>query len=239
MAKEKIVEKVKKLLALSESSNKHEAELAAQKAKQLLMQHGMSMSDIEIKSEKIIEDVFTINYADKAFSNQTRKRFPIWILELMGMIKLYFFVEVVIHNKYMIIFIGAEKDLEIAKHVFFFLLQKIELSATEYIKKEEKNKSVSQKRIIRNSYCRGFVHGVVEKLEEENLKKYKTKTGTDLVVVKNQHVKEYLNKKYPNLVKTIKKVTSHEHNSYLIGKEKGKNTDLYKPVKKGDKKCLE
>ena len=44
-------EKIKKLLALSESSNEHEAKAALLKAKQLMMEHKITESDLVDKKE--------------------------------------------------------------------------------------------------------------------------------------------------------------------------------------------
>ena len=42
-----IIEKIKKLLALANSSNEHEAALAAGHAQRLLSEHNLAMADIE------------------------------------------------------------------------------------------------------------------------------------------------------------------------------------------------
>ena len=47
MSKDKIIDKVKKLLALSESSNPNEAFLAAKRARRLMDQHSLTKKDIE------------------------------------------------------------------------------------------------------------------------------------------------------------------------------------------------
>ena len=48
----KIVDKIQKLLALTESSNEHEAALAAEKAHELLAEHNLSMAQVESASKK-------------------------------------------------------------------------------------------------------------------------------------------------------------------------------------------
>mgnify|MGYP003135553515 FL=1 len=55
----KIVDKIQKLLALSESSNEHEASLAAERAHTLLAKHNLSMAQIEEvgENQKLKEDV--------------------------------------------------------------------------------------------------------------------------------------------------------------------------------------
>ena len=46
MDHERIIEKVRKLLALSQSDNEHEAAAAAAKAQALLSEYNLSMSDV-------------------------------------------------------------------------------------------------------------------------------------------------------------------------------------------------
>ena len=48
----KIIEKVKKLLALSESNEPHEAALAMEKARALMTEHGISVSDLKVADVK-------------------------------------------------------------------------------------------------------------------------------------------------------------------------------------------
>ncbi|KKN34836.1 hypothetical protein LCGC14_0789770 [marine sediment metagenome] len=50
MTNDRIVDRIRKLLALGQSSNQHEAELAIQRANDLLEKHQLSMTDIEIKA---------------------------------------------------------------------------------------------------------------------------------------------------------------------------------------------
>ncbi len=55
---EKVLDKVKKLLALGESPNESEASLAISKAHELLKQYNLSMSDIKIEQSDIVDEVF-------------------------------------------------------------------------------------------------------------------------------------------------------------------------------------
>lgn len=55
---EKVLERVKKLVALSKSPNEHEAALAAERAAAILAEHNLSMSDLETEVE---EEAFIID----------------------------------------------------------------------------------------------------------------------------------------------------------------------------------
>ena len=47
-----IIEKIQKLLALANSSNEHEAALAAAHAQRLLSEHNLAMADVEAKQQR-------------------------------------------------------------------------------------------------------------------------------------------------------------------------------------------
>lgn len=51
----KMVDKIKRLLALAKSPNEHEAASAAEKAATLLAEHNLSLSDLERKAEPVID----------------------------------------------------------------------------------------------------------------------------------------------------------------------------------------
>jgi len=53
----KMIERIRRLLALSQSSNEHEAASAAEKAQTLLAEYNLSLSDIEIESDE--DDITT------------------------------------------------------------------------------------------------------------------------------------------------------------------------------------
>ena len=60
--KEKIVDRIRKLLALSKSSNQFEAELALSKAQELMTEHQIGMSAVEIKESMggVTHELFTV-----------------------------------------------------------------------------------------------------------------------------------------------------------------------------------
>lgn len=63
---EKIIERVRKLLALATSSNEHEAALAAAHAQRLLAEHNLAMADIETQRETMTANKVDIE-APKTF----------------------------------------------------------------------------------------------------------------------------------------------------------------------------
>ena len=57
---EKIIERIKKLLELSKSSNEHEAAIAASRAAELMMDHQISEAEIHsssVRAEPVVEEM--------------------------------------------------------------------------------------------------------------------------------------------------------------------------------------
>ena len=70
-----IIEKIRKLLALANSSNEHEAALAAAHAQRLLSEHNLAMADVEAKHRP--------QSADKV-ETTVAKTLPKWVRNLSG-----------------------------------------------------------------------------------------------------------------------------------------------------------
>jgi hypothetical protein len=130
--KEKLIEKIRKLLALAGSSNEHEAALAAEKAQAMLAEYNLSLADIDDDKES---DDFVI---DKELENDS---FP-WKRQVAVMVaKLYFctyfftqfkrfvnqrIVRLDRHN-----FVGAQHNIAVTKAMFVYLVATVERLAQE------------------------------------------------------------------------------------------------------------
>ena len=53
--REKLFDKIRKLMALSHSPNEHEAALAAARAREILDKYDLSLTEVEMSGEEIIE----------------------------------------------------------------------------------------------------------------------------------------------------------------------------------------
>lgn len=64
MTQEQIIDRVRKLLALGESTNQHEAELAVQRANEMMEQHQLAMTDVEVRDidkSQIIKEYYVVD----------------------------------------------------------------------------------------------------------------------------------------------------------------------------------
>jgi|GEM_PF-5886378 len=141
MTKEDVIEKVRKLLRLSESSNENEATLAAAKAKELLTRYNLNNIDID-------EDSGKVNFV-REFSIEINELNE-WINHLSKAVaRLYncdIFValkrepksgQTAVKDATMLVFIGEETNAKVATYVMAYLVTAIErLSEEAYEEKD-------------------------------------------------------------------------------------------------------
>lgn len=156
-------EKIKKLLALSESSNEHEAKAALLKAKQLMMEHKITESDLVDKKELGVKKVeSTITYSSR--------RDP-WIDRLTGVLAENYLCRFVESRNWgrqtkNVQFWGLEEDVEICLKVFEYAVDCIR-SQCKRIRKENFDYSAQSRSILCNGYAMGFILGLKEAFEEQ------------------------------------------------------------------------
>lgn len=111
----KIIDKVKKLLALTGSPYADEAEAAMLKAQELLLKHGLTISEVETAEKPTVKEV-----AGEEVSTG-RKRSAWWEKILAGIIGDNFrCIAYYRRKKPGFYFLGLKEDVEVAKEVFSY-----------------------------------------------------------------------------------------------------------------------
>lgn len=146
---DQVIEKVKKLLALASSSNPHEAELATQKANQLILRHHLSRSDLSFDETIYIKVLIT---------SPKRTSLMMAIYEILT----HFLVRPLLHMGQSIVTLeaaGLKEQVELASYICEFL----ELELPKLWKEESKLKNLKGLR-SKNSFYLGIARGFSEKL---------------------------------------------------------------------------
>jgi hypothetical protein len=167
----RLSEKIKKLLALSESSNENEALLAAAKAKEMLERYNLSLADIE-----------TCEIVEKNYDTG-KSRMPGWLLQLGASVARGFNCDIYYRRKEgnglhgtskittNICFVGTDLDTEIAEYVFEYLRKTVESVTAKKMKELKMPKFAQVLRINRTSYLRkmrnSYRIGLVAALDEK------------------------------------------------------------------------
>lgn len=176
-----VIEKIRKLLALSNSCNEHEAALAAAHAQRLLSEHNLAMADImtEQKPEK----------ADKV-ETDAAKSLPKWLRHLTAGVSSAFDCQAVHHPANgKLTFIGVGADAQVAAYTFSYLDRSVRKLCSSYMKQHDTGTITGRHReLMRQSYYLGAVSTINRMLDAQ--KKTTPVTAGALVPVKEALIKQ-------------------------------------------------
>lgn len=176
-----VIQKIKKLLALANSSNEHEAALAAGHAQRLLSEHNLAMADIDAshKPEK----------ADKV-ETIVPKALPKWLRHLCAGVSTAFDCQTVHYPATgKMVFIGVGADVEIASYTFAYLNRVVRKLCTSYMRHHVDDRITGRNReLMKQSYYLGAASTISTRLREQKVQT--PITSTALVPVKEGLIKQ-------------------------------------------------
>ena len=209
----KVIDKIKKLMALSKSSNEHEAQLAMTRAQELLLKHHLTMDDIKDKEAglKVIEiDIIK------------GKRIPNWKLVLAKTLSKNLRCKSIVVNpgdtNYVRI-VGGEEDAEVVELLFIYAIGFIESQTRKLRRQVRKEQGTAAG--TTDSYIYGFLVGLAEYFKEQ----VKANQEWGLVLIIPDEVTKSIKEKYSptskNLNLSIRPGTNED--AFKKGKEEGKS----------------
>lgn len=208
-SREKILEKIEKLLALAGNNpSENEAISAALKAQELMAKYNIELADLEGKSleQNIVEETYT----PKANCHYVRK----WRYTLSQIIAKNFCCKTYSINRDAIAFYGYEKDAKIAVEVFKFLFETGNKLANRYYLKCKKEGRDTKG--VLNTYLVGFCDGIKEVLDKQ---------CTALMIVVPKEIEEAYTEHSKNFRRmNTSLTTSSDGRAYSEGKTDGKAT---------------
>ncbi|HCL56186.1 MAG TPA: hypothetical protein DHW82_04155 [Spirochaetia bacterium] len=217
--KKEIIEKVKKLFNLSKSSNLHEAELAALKAKELLDKYNLKMFEINHHQlDGNINENEIIRY----------QRMEKWETVLISSLTALFDITAVRAKQgkdFFITAIGYSEDIEF--FVYFY----------DFIKKQAK--SNYKKFGSTKDFYFGFITGIIGKLKEQKKDREKIALSKDLMLYKEANVKDYIQKTKGKLGMYKTKTSYSYSKDYESGYQKGNQLQIHQPVRENPFHCVE
>lgn len=155
---EKVIDKIKKLFSLSDSTNEHEAKQAMLMAQKLMAKHNLEAKDIVVNEKSDVHEIKCGDYGKKT-----------WKRLLAGVIAKNFRCKHFYNNRgqrgFVVVFVGILEDIEIAKEIYEFAINTIENNQKK-IYREFKMHSLVTKG-IKKSYAMGFINGLDDALEEQ------------------------------------------------------------------------
>ena len=188
--KNKIIDRIKKILATAESTSfEAEAETAFKIAKGLMATYGLSMSEIEMQ-EEIEGNIIEAMTDEKGKIFNWEKMLAVAVEELCDTKLIIYHTG---RNKSSLKFIGFKDDVTLSIQLYNFL----NITLKQLVAKQYKGKRQ------RNSYLLGMTNCLGRRAKTESQKvKEEVKTYNALVVIKEEEINKYVNDTHKNLKST-------------------------------------
>ena len=163
MSEERITQKIQKLLALSQSSNQHEAANALAKAQLLMEKYGLNQKSIEMSKIGSVEKDGLVRALD----------LPNWYKGFTGVIARCFGIRTVMNRvpgsksrewcSSAVVFVGQKDRIELAAYCYEVVGRQL-LDARKAYNKELGKMDANQKWKLVEAYCEGFVASLESKV---------------------------------------------------------------------------
>jgi phosphomannomutase len=214
--RQRIIERVQKLFALAaQNDSPEEAQLAAMRAQELLQKYDLNLSELDIKRGGS-------NLCGEQHIQLKKRNTPAWIKFLYSAVAEGFGVDCYRGLRLfdtILIYIGVEPDVTIAKQTFEYLYNFIETY-------DLNGKSAKQK----SQWRMGFIYAVNTRFEEQRNKKINDAHSYGLMIVKDKIIKDYTSKKYKNINKARKLSKTKISVSFNEGVAVGMITPINRPI---------
>jgi len=217
---DRVLDRIRKLLALAGSSNQHEAEIAMRKAHELMLRHNVEAA--ATRAERHYE----VRHLGDPERRETRVE-----SEIAGLLSEFFFVKVIRVPVYLpragksgrvYEIAGTRANVEMASHVYAFLL-----ATAERLWQENRHDARVRNGRDRLIYQSGVVGGFREKLVSERV----DLKQTGLVWVGDGDLDRFYRARHPRI--THRRHQVRINSAHAAGREAGRTVVLHKPVEQG------
>ncbi|WP_114709076.1 DUF2786 domain-containing protein [Vibrio cholerae] len=214
----KVIDKIKKLLSLAESSNPNEALLAAKRARRLMDQHSISKQDIENAGSK--------EFLESKSEYEYRQR-NAWVIKLQNAVaELNDCIGVIewCSGSVMHKFRGFTADAVVAKMTLDYLIETCNRCCNEadvYGRSEKNQFRLGFARVIAVK-----VYSIIAEREE----KFVSTTGTNIIPLKLNQIKNHFGELSTDKGVKSREPTLSEMEAYMSGVMAGSKTGLDKQI---------
>jgi len=229
--KGRILEKVKKLLSLAQSNNEHEAFHAMKKANEFIEKYNIE----RIERNRHAQYVYAV-------INPKKKRIENYQRRICLILQDYFFVEIIYSYLYDAIncetyrtieILGTRENVLIAEYVYYFLLNQLEM-----LWKAHKGKKGNRNSKNKRSYRLGVIEGFRDKLRRMDKKRHHYHSGNPeqttsaLICAQDKMLSQFINRKYPRLLKYRSQAAALDYKTYTEGMSDGKQITIHRGITK-------
>jgi hypothetical protein len=218
---DKMGRRVRKLLALAESPNRHEAEVSMAKAHELIAKHNLYLLEQDERRD------FT-----SVFVGTPALRHPREEVALADLLQEFYFVQGIWVPAYVLEkgkmgrvleISGTDQNVKLASYVYDFVRRFIDQQWKEY----NEHKGLSRRR--KTDYATGIIEGFRSKLSSQNKKK--TRGGKRaLIKLGDPLLEKYVAYRYPRTVSERRVMSGKDEKVASDGRETGKKLVIHKGI---------
>lgn len=224
----KILDRVKKLLALAESSNEHEAALAMSKAQELMATYGLTEATIRLSD---------IGHADvhSQFSVSQMKPYELMLMNGIAQAfqtrllwgkshSLASHIGKSVYGRFT--FVGRKANVQVAEHIAIVLGRKLKKARTQFVQSLSSGYPAATKTAEADGYCVGWVMAVLKKVNRLAVDEETAKL-----------MDEYLQ----NQIKVAGESKAQERKlgtaGYYQGQRDGADESIHRPMEQGQRQA--
>ena len=222
MVDEKIIEMVRRCLALSKSSNEHEAALAMAKAQEILFKYNLSMDTIQT-AETQAKRKSTLT--ENTISTEAPKNYGLWKPTLLFRIAKYNFCSVLAYTGgHTCLIIGQPYNIEVVKELFNWIVEQLMRMSTEAIRDYH---GPDRPATFRRGFFEGATNTIGNRLYQQWVKLQQAAvTSTALVIRNDAAIAEYIDNRFGKLKNGRSHAGSRSYDGHQAGREAGNRVDL-------------
>lgn len=180
---DEVLDKLKKILARSESSNQHEAELALSKAHELMTRYNIKLQDVkghQLEEDKLVElskytRLFRLSLVVKLTANLVQKFFHVAVLYK-------WYDDPKVGSARTVTLIGQKHNVDIAGYIYEHVHNTAKQLYSDYLKRND----YAHNKTIQNSYYKGLFQGLAGRLAAQQ----RTYQEQGLVLVRDPRLEE-------------------------------------------------
>lgn len=226
----KIIDKIKKCLALAGSSNPNEAATALRQAQALMTKYGLTGEDLELSDVEA-----------SLVKSGVGKTPPQWIVHLIGLVEHALGVDAIYRAQQVgftgqwvgkVEFIGTNGAAEIAVYTYDVLLRKLKKGRSEYLKSLNKRLKAATKIRRGDLYSEGWVDSVYRQINKQVI------SEAALALIDKYKQKNHPDLKTGTGIDRTRKTRQHDEAAFWKGKADGKNVTLNQGVRADKRDAL-
>lgn len=213
-ANKQVIERIQKLLALSQSSNEHEAALALAKAQALLAEHNLSMAEVQVRTGG------KASYLQRHFMLAGQDQ---WRRGLMTMLARFNFCDVVYwRGTAKVAVVGESENIEAVSMMYRFIEEQLEHLASAGYARYVRLGGQSHVRSWKSSFYLGALQTITQRLQAERAKlEASSNNCRALLVVKDTDLKEAMERLHPEVRRRAVRYAANAPDGLSAGREAG------------------